>query len=166
MDAENKFYRSQIYSRRYIIPAIFVVLLALYIINKGYTFDDTIIFIVIILFVYPAAVLCIIFFIYWLISLKNAKKSYIEFFTQSMVVDNYYGFFKIKEEFYEIKYDEIKEIQIFPIQRDCCHHVNIHKKHIMWKHDVIYFELKISDYKRFFEILNLYWINVSKQSYF
>ena len=166
MDEENKFYRSKLYSLRYIIPTIIVLLLVLYVINKHYTFYDTIIFIVLFSFVCPVVILCIIGFIYWLISLKNAKKSYMELSTQFMIINNYYGFFKIKEEFNKIKYDDIKEIKIFFDLQYYCYNVNIHKKWDVWKHDAIFFELKMSDYTRFTEMLNLYWVNFSKHSYF
>ena len=83
-----------------------------------------------------------------------------------MIINNYYGFFKIKEEFNKIKYDDIKEIKIFFDLQYYCYNVNIHKKWDKWKHDAICFELKMSDYTRFTEMLNLYWVNFSKHSYF
>lgn len=164
MDEENKFYRSKLLSQICIIWFILILLFVAFFKKNFYmVIEDNFLFLI---FAFPVIVVVFCFFVYWLISLRNAKKSYIEFFTQSMIIDNYYGVFKMKEELYEIKYDEIKEVKIFPIHRDYCHHVNIHKKHSIWEHDIICFELKISDNTRFIELLNLYWVNVSKQSYF
>jgi len=114
----------------------------------------------------PMAIFGLIYFVYWLISLKNAKKSYMEFSQKSMIVNNCYGFLKPRTEFSEIEYVDIDEIKIFFDFTRLCYNVNIHKKWERWKHCAITFELKINDYKRLTETLNLYWVTFSKQSHF
>lgn len=112
------------------------------------------------------AILSLAAFIYWLISLKNAKKSYIELSQKSMIVNNCYGFLKTRTEFSEIEYIDIDEIKIYFDGIRLCYNVNIHKKGDTRKHCAILFELNINDYKRLTEMLNLYWVNFSRQSHF
>lgn len=167
MEEENKFYRSRLNSRRYIIPFIIILLQAVFIIKRIYILkDDGSFLFLLILLVLPIAILGLVAFIYWLISLKNAKKSYIKLSQKSMIVNNCYGFLKIRTEFSEIEYIDIDEIKIFFDFTRLCYNVNIHKKGETWRHCAIVFELKINDYERLTETLNLYWVTFSRQSHF
>ena len=164
---ENKFYRNKLNSRRCIIPFIVVLLLAVVITKRIYILkDDGFFLILLMLLVLPMAIFSLVAFIYWLISLKNAEKSYMEFSQKSMIVNNCYGFLKPRTEFSEIEYVDIDKIKIFFDFTRLCYNVNIHKKDETRKHCAITFELKINDYKRLTETLNLYWVNFSKQSHF
>lgn len=166
MEEENKFYQSKISSQRYIIPFMIILLSSIFIIKKIFTMNDDGILIFLSLFLFLIIIVVFPFFIYWIISLKNAKKSYIELPTQSMIVCKCSGLFKTKTELSEIKYDDIKEIKIFFDLQYYCYNVNIYKKWDVWKHSATTFGLKISDNSRFMDEIKLYWVNVSRYSHF
>ena len=169
MEEENKFYRSYIRAKLLVLSFIVLILLAFSIaimIIMYWKVLDVFTISMIMLLLSPLIILWITYFIYWLILIKRAKKSCIELFENFMIINNFSWLFKEKQEFTKISYNNIKEVKIFFDFYYKCYNINIYKIWCTQRNDVVTFELKINDYKRLTETLNLYWVPFSRQSHF
>ena len=168
MNEENKFYRSCI--RAKVLVLVFVVLILLIfsiaIMIVNWKVLDAFTILMIMLLVSPLIILWTIYFIYWLISIKRAKKSCIELCENFMIINNFSWLFKEKQEYIKISYNDIKEVKIFFDFYYKCYNINIYKIWCTERKDIATFELKISDYHIFFEKLQAQGVTVSKCSHF
>lgn len=162
---EYRFYRSKLHALLWMIPFVVLIIFGFILFKKYYETLDMFSTLMVVSFGLILIIIFIVFFICWLVSLKNAKKSYIELLKKSIRINNCHGILT-KKDFIEIKYNEIKEIKIFFDLHYLCYNIDIYKKWCTWKHCVATFELKICDNTCFVDILNLHWITTLRQWHF
>ena len=163
---ENKFYRSNLHGRWRMIPLVILILLAFFIMRNYYDPIDNFYFLMIALICSPLVILFMVYFVSWLVSVKNAKISYIELSENFISINNINWFLKKKQEYIEIVYNDIETIKIFFDYPFRCYNINIYKKWCKQGKDVVTFELKIRDYSTFMEVLTIHGVTVSRCSHF
>ena len=159
---ENKFYRSNLHGWLRMVPLVILVLLAFFIMRNYYDPIDNFYFLMIALICSPLVILFMVYFVSWLVSVRNAKISYIELSENFISINNINWFLKIKQEYIEIAYSDIENIKVFFDYPFRCYNINIYKKWCKQRKDIATFELKISDYSAFIEVLIMHGVSVSR----